>query len=74
MKPTTKDRKAAIAKARQSHHAKQVETKERCDAYVLPETAAGLQAIKAKYPEVNNKGQAIDKAVSIAMEALKHED
>lgn len=67
------ERKAAIAAARQANHAKQIAEKKRLDAYISPETKDGLKAIKARFSDVRNEGQAIDKAVKIALANLPTE-
>lgn len=63
------ERKASIAKARKAHHAAQTQDKKRVDAYIEEDTKAGLKVIKAKYSDVKNEGQAIDKAVELALKS-----
>tara|TARA_Y100000780_G_scaffold186390_1_gene172916 strand:- start:20814 stop:21041 length:228 start_codon:yes stop_codon:yes gene_type:complete len=65
-----KDKKAAAALARKRHHTKQIGCKKRIDAYVNPETKAGLAALKAHLGEIKNEGQAIDHAVALALKSL----
>ena len=50
---------------------KQIANKARVDAYITPESKAMLKQIKAKYDDVKNEGQAIDKAIALASEVLK---
>ncbi|KZX00056.1 hypothetical protein JL49_13235 [Pseudoalteromonas luteoviolacea] len=61
------ERKASIAAARKAHHEAQKKEKKRLDAYVEPTTKDGLKEIKASFSEVKNEGQAIDKAVQLAL-------
>ncbi|KZN28535.1 hypothetical protein N480_10605 [Pseudoalteromonas luteoviolacea S2607] len=65
------ERKASIAAARKAHHEAQKKEKKRIDAYVEPATKDGLKEIKACFSDVKNEGQAIDKAVEVALSALK---
>lgn len=71
---TSKQRKNAIAKARKAHHKAQTLEKKRLDAYVEEETKEGLKQIKAQFDDVNNEGQAVDKAVQIALETLDEKE
>ena len=71
MAQTKEQRKAAIAAARAANHEKQLATRKRVDAYVNEETKAGLREIKASFDDVRNEGQAIDKAVELALSTMK---
>jgi len=71
---TSKQRKDAIAKARKAHHKAQTLDKKRLDAYVEEGTKEGLKRIKAEFEDVKNEGQAVDKAVQIALETLEEKD
>jgi len=64
------ERKAAIAKAVAANRAANKKDKKRVDVYVQDSTKDGLKKIKAKYPDVKNEGQAVDKAVEIALESF----
>ena len=66
----SKDKKAAAALARKRHHTKQIGCKNRIDTYINPETKAGLLRIKTHFSDVKNEGQAIDKALGLALESL----
>lgn len=70
MAQTKEDRKESIAKARKAHHEAQISEKKRLDAYVTPETKDGLKKIKAHFDDVKNEGQAVDKAVELALKTL----
>ena len=63
-------RRAAIAVARKNHHKSMIEKKKRVDAYVEESTKQGLAKIKSTYPDVKNEGQAIDRAVELALNEL----
>ena len=67
-----KDKKKANALARKTHHQKQINNKKRVDAYITPATKTGLLQIKAHFNDVKNEGQAIDKAVALAIEQLNN--
>lgn len=70
MTTTPNDRKKAVALARKTHHKKQLNENKRVDTYIKPETKAGLLRIKAHFSDVKNEGQAIDKALGLALESL----
>ena len=63
------ERKASIAKAEAANRAANKMNKKRVDAYIKEDTKAGLKVIKAKYSDVKNEGQAIDKAVELALKS-----
>ncbi|USD64200.1 hypothetical protein [Vibrio sp. SCSIO 43136] len=65
------ERKKAIAKARKAHHASMIADKKRVDAYVDQSTKDGLKQLKSMFGDVKNEGQAIDKAVQLALESLR---
>ncbi|MBQ4836024.1 hypothetical protein [Pseudoalteromonas luteoviolacea] len=65
------ERKASIAAARKAHHEAQKKEKKRLDAYVEPTTKDGLKEIKACFVDVKNEGQAIDRAVELALNVIK---
>lgn len=66
-------RKAQVAKARRKHHQTQKQNElSRCDTYVTADTDKGLNLIKARY-SLANKGQAIDKAVELALILLDND-
>lgn len=71
MSKTKQEQQALIAQSRKQHHKKQIANKARVDAYITPESKAMLKQIKAKYDDVKNEGQAIDKAIALASEVLK---
>lgn len=73
-KVVSNDKKQSIALARKNHHKKQMGCKNRIDTYINPETKAGLSTLKATFVEVKNEGQAIDKAVMLALESLDQTD
>ena len=64
------ERKAAIAKAVAANRAANKKDKKRVDVYVQDSTKDGLKTIKATYPDVKNEGQAVDKAVQLALENI----
>ncbi len=64
------ERKTQIAEARKAHHAAQIKDKKRLDAYIQPETKEGLKLIKARYADVKNEGQAVDRAVELALSII----
>lgn len=66
------ERKASIAAARKANHQQQLATKKRVDAYVEENTKAGLKEIKASFDDVRNEGQAIDKAVELALKTINN--
>ena len=74
IKPVSNDKKQSVALARKNHHKKQMGCKKRIDTYITPETKLGLSTLKAIFGEVKNEGQAIDKAVSLALESLNQAD
>ncbi|KZN58920.1 hypothetical protein N473_26245 [Pseudoalteromonas luteoviolacea CPMOR-1] len=65
------ERKASIAAARKAHHEAQKKEKKRIDAYVEPATKDGLKEIKACFSDVKNEGQAVDKAVELALTLIE---
>ena len=67
---TSKQRKDAIKKARAAHHKAQTEIKQRLDVYIEDETKDALKQIKAQFEDVKNEGQAVDKAVQIAIDTM----
>lgn len=73
MAQTKNQRKQAIAKARKEHHKAMTAEKKRLDTYVLAETKVGLNELKKMFPDIRNDGQAVDKAVEIAIRELKIE-
>lgn len=74
MSKTKQEQQALIAQSRKQHHKKQLANKARLDAYITPESKAILKHIKAKYDDVRNEGQAIDKALALANEALTKQE
>ena len=70
----SKQRQEAINKARAAHHKSQTATKKRLDAYVEEETKKGLKDIKAKFDDVKNEGQAVDKAVELAKKQINKKE
>ena len=72
MSKTKQEQQALTAQSRKQHHQKQLANKVRVDAYIMPESKAALKQIKAQFGEVKNEGQAIDKAIALASEALKN--
>ncbi|RSD31732.1 hypothetical protein [Vibrio pectenicida] len=73
MAQSKEDRKKSIAKSRRAHHDAQIEKNKRIDAYVLTQTKESLQTIKKSVPDINNEGQAIDWAVSLAMQSFERD-
>lgn len=71
MAQTKDERKSAIAKAVAANRAANKKDKKRVDVYVQDSTKNGLKEIKAKFSDVNNEGQAVDKAVSLALLSIK---
>lgn len=74
MSKTKQQQQALVAQSRKQHHQNQLVDKVRIDAYITPESKAQLKQIKALFGEVKNEGQAIDKAITLASEALKNAD
>jgi len=66
----SKQRQEAINKARAAHHKSQKATKKRLDAYVEETTKDTLKQIKAKFEDVKNEGQAVDKAAELAQKHI----
>lgn len=73
MAQTPEERKAAIAKARKAHHEAQTAEKKRLDTYVMPDTKDGLKTIKKHFDDVKNEGQAVDRAVELALKTLEQQ-
>lgn len=71
MSKTKQQQQALVAQSRKQHHQNQLVDKVRVDAYITPESKAALKKIKAMFGEVKNEGQAIDKVIILASEALK---
>lgn len=72
MSRTKQEQQALVAQSRKQHHQNQLANKTRVDAYITPESKAQLKHIKAMFSEVKNEGQAIDKAIALAGEAIKN--
>lgn len=68
------ERRDSIAKAvRENRKNAKDEGRKRVDVFVLEDAKEGLRTIKKTCPDVRNEAQAVEKAVSIALERLSNQ-